>query len=172
MNAMLKPKPELFLMPGQIWFGGGDFRLRTILGASLVITFWQPLRRVGGMCHVRQDPSATVGSSLDELLVAMTDADTPPADCDIRLFGGGRMFASLDGRRHDNHVQRQSIERLRGQIHATGAEIGQEHLGGNGHRQLLFDIVSGDTWLRHWPLIEPAPRPANHQLVTAGRPAG
>lgn len=164
MNAMLKDTPELFLMPGQIWFGGGDFRLRTILGASVVVTFWQPLRRVGGMCHVRLDTPPSPGSSLAELFKAMAAAGTRPEDCDIRLFGGGRMFSNLACRKQDDALQRQTIQTTREQIHASGAQIAHEHLGGNGHRQLMFDITSGDTWLRHWPLIESIARPISRSV--------
>lgn len=158
MNAQVKDKPELYLMPGQIWFGGGDFRLRTILGASVVVTLWQPLRRVGGMCHLRQD-SPSSPSSLAELFKAMAAAGTQPEECDIRLFGGGRMFSNLACRKNDDALQRQTIQTTREQIHASGARIAHEQLGGNGHRQLLFDITSGDTWLRHWPVIEPIAQP-------------
>ena len=50
---MKKPQSviEIFLQPGELWFGDEQTRIRTILGSCVAVTLWHPGRRIGGMCH-------------------------------------------------------------------------------------------------------------------------
>ncbi|HEX5756535.1 MAG TPA: chemotaxis protein CheD [Arenimonas sp.] len=172
MNAIIANANEVFLLPGQIWFGGGEIRLRTILGSCVAITFWHPQRRIGGMCHyVLAKPrcgteanDARYGSeAVAQLVLEMRAAGTDPDEYEAKLFGGGRMFPSLSGRTSEDALQRRNIDAARTLVAACGARIRGEHLGGDGHRHLVFDVSEGDVWLRHWPLLgttRPKPVPA------------
>lgn len=42
---------DRFLNPGEIFFGGSGFRVRTLLGSCVSIVLWHPNRHLGGMCH-------------------------------------------------------------------------------------------------------------------------
>ena len=42
---------EIFLNPGEFYFGDRDVRIRTILGSCVSITLWHPKLLIGGMCH-------------------------------------------------------------------------------------------------------------------------
>ena len=42
---------EIFLQPGDLYFGDRDNRIRTVLGSCVSLTFWHPKLLVGGMCH-------------------------------------------------------------------------------------------------------------------------
>jgi Chemotaxis protein; stimulates methylation of MCP proteins len=42
---------EIFLQPGDWYFGDRDTRIRTLLGSCIAITIWHPRLLVGGMCH-------------------------------------------------------------------------------------------------------------------------
>lgn len=42
---------DIFLQPGEFYFGDRETRLRTILGSCVAITLWHPRLRIGGMCH-------------------------------------------------------------------------------------------------------------------------
>src|SRR5439155_18563598 len=42
---------EIFLQPGEWYFGDADTRIRTLLGSCVAITMWHPRRCLGGMCH-------------------------------------------------------------------------------------------------------------------------
>jgi hypothetical protein len=48
-------KPEffidIFLQPGEFYFGDHETRIRTLLGSCVAITMWHPRLRIGGMCH-------------------------------------------------------------------------------------------------------------------------
>jgi chemotaxis protein CheD len=42
---------DIFLRPGDCYFGGQNTSIRTVLGSCVSMTFWHPQLRVGGMCH-------------------------------------------------------------------------------------------------------------------------
>ena len=99
---------EIFLQPGEFWFGDRDTRIRTLLGSCVSITMWHPRLRIGGMCHFM----------LPER--------------------GARAHADgLDGRYAGD-----AIELFLRELRAA-------HVEGEGHRNLIFDIGSGEVWLRH-----------------------
>lgn len=42
---------EIFLQPGESYFGDKNTRIRTLLGSCVSITLWHPHLLIGGMCH-------------------------------------------------------------------------------------------------------------------------
>ena len=42
---------EIFLQPGEFYFGEGKTRVRTLLGSCVAITLWHPRLHLGGMSH-------------------------------------------------------------------------------------------------------------------------
>lgn len=169
---MKKPEHviEIFLQPGEFYFGDADTRIRTILGSCVSITMWHPTRLIGGMCHF-QLPARTrpAGAPLDGhyaeeamqmFLQEIRAARTHPAEYRVKVFGGGNMFLRAarqiaDRRSTDRtgsnpaiNVAANNVLVARALIHSNGFAIDAEDLGGNGHRQLLFDIWSGHVWLR------------------------
>ncbi len=170
MNTATHRRSEVFLMPGEIWFGGGDVRLRTTLGACVAITFWHPIRHIGGMCHflladALAGHDAVYGVEAVQLLIeAMAGEHSAASEYHANLFSGGRMFASAARRAQDDNVLRRNIELAKQVIRGCGTRIKGEHLGNNGHRQLLFDIGDGEIWLREWPLVEGVGQPLRRAL--------
>lgn len=157
---------QVYLQPGQIWFGDAPTCVRTVLGSCVAITLWHPLRRVGGMCHYMLPGRHGRGPELDAryaddaaelLLRAIEQRGLDARDFEAKLFGGGRMFAGWaegDGKA----VQERNVEVARRLVSSCGWQLRGEHLGGHGHRHLLFDVDSGNAWLRHTPLIGPSVR--------------
>jgi chemotaxis protein CheD len=58
---------EVFLGPGDLYFGDRHTRIRTLLGSCVAITLWHPVALIGGMCHymmpTRDGPSARAPSA-------------------------------------------------------------------------------------------------------------
>jgi chemotaxis protein CheD len=46
-----KPRLDVFLGPGDLYFGDRTVRIRTLLGSCVAVTLWHPFARIGGMCH-------------------------------------------------------------------------------------------------------------------------
>ncbi len=163
---MNKPRNviEIFLQPGDLWFGDQHTRIRTILGSCVSIVLWHPSRRIGGMCHYMLPSRAGKhGADLDgrygDEALALLAREIHAVhgrlqDFEVKLFGGGRMFrhAYCEMKHCAGHVHERNIEAARAMVSRHGLRIKAEHLGGDGHRQVVFDIWSGNAWLKHTPL--------------------
>ena len=153
---------EIFLQPGELYFGDGHTRVRTLLGSCVAIAVWHPLRRIGGLCHYMLPSRAAAprwrghdhGHALDGrygdeamlmFLRHMRAAGTGPAEYDAKLFGGGRMFDS-----NGIDIPHKNVAMGRELVAFHGLRLRAEHLGGSGHRNLQFEIWSGDAYLRFW----------------------
>ncbi len=155
----INPAPiDIFLQPGDVYFGDCHTRIRTVLGSCVSITFWHPQRCIGGMCHYmlpgrdNRAGSARDGKYADEafslLIDAMRAAGTGVQEYEVKLFGGGRMF-NVEAGRDVADVGRRNVEAGRRLLAAHGLPVAREHLAGDGHRSLIFDLASGAVWVRH-----------------------
>jgi chemotaxis protein CheD len=141
-----------------------QYRIRTLLGSCVSITLWHPATRIGGMSHfllpTRGSPAPTGeldGRYGDEALRLMLhefrQAGVPPTQCQAKIFGGGNMFpgrtpagAILVGQRNG--------EAAHALLRACGIAVVSESLFGVGHRQIIFDVGSGDVWSNQ---VKPSP---------------
>ncbi|HET8707446.1 MAG TPA: chemotaxis protein CheD, partial [Pseudomonadales bacterium] len=147
---------EIFLHPGEVFFGERKYRIHTLLGSCVALTVWHPVRRVGGMCHCllprpaehRLDPAKLDGryacDAIELLLKKMRDFNTRKGEYQVKLFGGAHVNAGTN-----LEVGVRNIEAARQLVKAVGLVIGSEHVGGKGHRRIIFDISTGDVWLKH-----------------------
>ena len=95
---------DIFLQPGEVYFGGRDTRIRTLLGSCVAITMWHPGMLAGGMCHYML-PGAPAGrhgmldgryadEAMALMLCEIRNAYTSPDEYQVKLFGGGHMFSA------------------------------------------------------------------------------
>ena len=156
---------DIHVHSGGVWFGGGAVRLRTLLGSCVAITLWHPRLRLGGICHFvtarapaakRSARNGIYGDSAMELLQeAIAAARLEPHELEAKLFGGGQMLVgSSDGSKPclPSRVQCSNIAMGRELVERYGHRLVAEHLGGWGHRNLVFDLTTGLAWLKHTPL--------------------
>lgn len=152
---------DVFLDPGDWFVGHAGFRIRTVLGSCVSIALWHPRARVGGMSHFllptrgapagRNELDGRYGDEAMLLLLGQFRlAGLRAADCVAKVFGGGNMFADQAVARHIAVGQRNG-EAARALLQAHGIRIVSESLYGSGHRQVIFDVDSGDVWVRQVP---------------------
>ncbi|HSI47471.1 MAG TPA: chemotaxis protein CheD [Ideonella sp.] len=183
MDAPLSPAPprsgrqrEVFLQPGEFFVGDAQHRIRTLLGSCVSITLWCAARRMGAMSHFllaergrpRRAPETPDGRYADEALRLMLDLlarrDVKPADCQAKIFGGGEMFPE-NKPSGQMGIGRRNGEAARRLLLGHGIHVASESLFGNGHRQIIFDVGSGDVWARQLavqaesPALPPLPFP-------------
>lgn len=167
----MKPAPhdvlEVFLQPGEYYFGGARTRIRTLLGSCVSITLWHPRLHVGGMCHyllpgrnraAADRPDGRYAEEVFEVFAAeMRSLGTRPEEYEAKLFGGGKMFDALEQDDIINVSQRNVRAGL--ELAAKhGLRIHAEDLGGDGHRNIVFDLWSGNVWVKQNRRIAAAPR--------------
>ncbi len=160
---MQKPQHviEIFLQPGEFYFGGQDTRIRTLLGSCVAITMWHPRLLIGGMCHFML-PSRIVrpadeldGRYADEAMALfhreIRRLGMRPEEFQVKLFGGGNMFnmpthcSEIDS----NNVACRNIMAARDLLKNHGHKVVAEHVGMQGYRNVMLDIWSGKVWMRH-----------------------
>jgi chemotaxis protein CheD len=167
---------EVFLGPGDLYFGDRLTRIRTLLGSCVAIALWHPVALIGGMCHymmpTRSERLPHQGRRLhhdeelsgryaDEALSILLDeiraANTSPQEYQVKMFGGGNQFSGHTALAVD--VAARNIDAGLHLLAQLGLELTSMHLGGTGHRQVVLDIWSGDVWIRHCERAEELARP-------------
>ncbi len=159
-NRIQKPEfyIDIFLQPGEFYFSDRETRIRTLLGSCVAITLWHPRLHIGGMCHyllpghpVRNQSEPDGRYAYDAIALFMHELEitnTWPSDYVVKVFGGGNQFPNqLQAVR--NNVPDKNIEIGRSLLKQHGFTIKAEHLGGTGHRNVIFDVWSGEVWLQH-----------------------
>jgi chemotaxis protein CheD len=147
---------EVFLQPGDHFVADAHYRIRTLLGSCVSITLWHPATRIGGMSHfllpTRGTPAAAGefdGHYGDEALQLMLrefrQAGVPPTQCQAKIFGGGNMFPGWTPA-GAMHVGQRNGEAAHALLRAAGIAVVSQSLFGEGHRQIIFDVGSGDVW--------------------------
>jgi chemotaxis protein CheD len=150
---------EVFLQPGEFYFGEENTRIRTLLGSCVAVTLWHPKLRIGGMAHYMLPQRAgraacqpLDGRYAEEVMLMfqreLQQTKTRPADYRVKLFGGGRMFAHVQKVKRHVDVSDRNVEFGRQLMAQHGFKIHAEDLGGDGHRNVVFDLWSGDVWLK------------------------
>jgi chemotaxis protein CheD len=147
---------QTYLEPGDFCFGAAPLQIKTLLGSCVTVTLWHPLRHIGGMCHI-QMPGRSKGFGAHEFDghyaedafalfdKALADSGSAAREYVAKLFGGGNMFPGSDTAAMD--VGNRNLASVRQQFSVRNMEPTVEHVGGAGHRKLIFDLASGDVWL-------------------------
>lgn len=150
---------EVFLQPGEVYFGDRTTRIRTVLGSCVAITVWHPRHKIGGMCHymlarrklrhVGELDGRYADEALQLLLREIAAAGGNPREYIVKLFGGGNMFVHASPpTKHSINVADDNVVAGRALLARHSFSVSAEHLGGHGHRQVIFEIGTGDVWVR------------------------
>ncbi|NHZ91499.1 chemotaxis protein CheD [Massilia sp. CCM 8733] len=151
---------DIFLQPGDFFVGDAECRVRTLLGSCVSITLWQPQARIGAMSHFLlpgrskgTEPDARYGNdALDLMLAGLRAQGVEGSACQAKIFGGGNMFPS----RRSAHpaIGMQNGAEARALLAGYAIPVLSACLYGVGHRQIIFDIASGDVWSRQFEKVE------------------
>lgn len=148
------------LLPGDFYFGDENSIITTVLGSCISIAVWHPLLRIGGMSHSIL-PSRGKGKSgnqkldgcyiddaIELLLREIGKHHTRPADYQVKLFGGGNMFKQTHAESALN-IGVSNIRVARHLLEASGFTVHAEHVGGSGHRRIIFDMRDGSVLVKY-----------------------
>lgn len=150
---------DVFLQPGDFYFGDSKTRIRTLLGSCVAITIWHPRLHIGGMCHymLPRRPRHKNADDLDGryaedvmqlFMKELKRTKTKPSEYNSKLFGGGQMFAKRNKDSAHVNISTQNIDFGRTLMTQYGFKMHAEDMGGEGHRNIIFDVWSGDVWVR------------------------
>ncbi|MCP4408928.1 MAG: chemotaxis protein CheD [Gammaproteobacteria bacterium] len=160
---MLHAKTKIFLHPGEFAFVGPGDHLHTLLGSCISITLWHPQKKIGGMCHftlpghpkvrsLNRKPDGRYAEGAMELFKeAIAEKKTHITEYQAKIFGGGNMMRSV-GDNVDDTIGTKNAAAAMQLLMQEGVEILVAHVGEFGHRRIVFDISSGDVWVKHQPV--------------------
>ncbi|MDX1957101.1 MAG: chemotaxis protein CheD [Leptospiraceae bacterium] len=155
---------DVFLQPGEFYWGDTSTRIRTILGSCVSIIFWHPKKKEGGMCHY-----VLPESSIDELLEMpypgrygngawelfmkeIYKTHTKPNEYQIKIFGGSSLFSNQEEGilRKTNivNVGEKNILFAKKRMAENNLHLVSENVGGLRPRRIHFEIWSGNVWLK------------------------
>ncbi len=155
---------EIFLQPGEFYFGEELTRIRTVLGSCVAIALWHPRLHIGGMCHYmlphrpqRRDGEPLDGRYADEAMqlfaAELHRSRTHAAQYRVKVFGAGAMFALPAPRGHHADIAGRNMTAARQLLALHGFEVHAQDTGGRGHRNVILDLWSGDVWLKRVPPV-------------------
>ncbi|MDH5392431.1 MAG: chemotaxis protein CheD [Gammaproteobacteria bacterium] len=143
---------EIFLLPGEFYFGDQHKKIKTLLGSCVAITMWNKRLKIGGMCHFKlprrhvDSKTRLDGSYGDESMLlfmkSLSQYGLRPANMVVGVFGAGDMFLSLS-ENNDKSIGKQNIRLAFQLLDKLGFGITHESLGGYVSRRIALDIETG-----------------------------
>ena len=143
---------EIFLLPGEFYFGNEYKTIKTLLGSCVAITMWSKRLQLGGMCHYKlprrlTSPSTRLDGNYGEeaLLLFMQNMSRfvlKPEDMVVGVFGAGNMF-DYKFKSDEKSIGVQNIRLAHQLLNKLGFSITHESLGGSVSRKIAFDTVRG-----------------------------
>ncbi len=155
-----------FINPGEIYFGGSECKIHTILGSCIAITLWHPERRVGGMCHfvlptcanpqsLENNHRGLNGRYADQALKLLEREamrlKSELCEYQAKIFGGSNMLSSPT-LNEDQLIGNRNAEAAMLELSQKGIPLLVADVGETGYRRIIFDVEQGDVWVKHEPL--------------------
>ncbi len=151
----------MYLHPGE-WFWGDNAHIRTVLGSCVAVSFWHARTHVGGLCHYllpeRPRPAASdvppdprYGPDVVGMMAAKARQLGPPESFTVKVFGGGSISQGPTGTR----VGERNVEVATSELKRLGYTVAAIDVGGPLSRHLVFDLASGDVWLKRVECVPP-----------------
>jgi chemotaxis protein CheD len=127
------------------------------LGSCIGVTLFDPVARVGGMCHVMLPESAQAratenrakfaDTAIPDMVVALERMGARRERLEIKVAGGAQMFSF--GKGNDRFaIGRRNAEAVRAALKQAGVRIHGEDTGGNHGRTMVFDVGTGKVQIR------------------------
>ena len=175
MNVSLKHK-EIFLHPGEFYFGDNKKNIGTILGSCIAICLWHPRLHVGGMCHFvlpdMQVPLGTdqigryAGGAIQLFLAHTQSRGTQIKDYIAKIFGGANTVIELVTN-HGDSIGERNAQAAMQLLTEQGVDINVADVGETGYRRITFDLSNGDVWVkRHVSNLHIKDKPALVEGIT------
>jgi chemotaxis protein CheD len=146
--------PHVFLKPGELFLSRDPAIVTTVLGSCVSITFFEPARRLGAMCHVML-PSGPIDegfkfldSTLGYMVNKIDGMGIRPAACEVKMFGGADVLLPREFQGSRLSVGCQNIQEARRGLDALGIVPKASDVGGKHGRKLFFNSQTGDVFLK------------------------
>ena len=151
---------KVFLHPGDFCFTDKTTHIHTLLGSCISITLWHPKLKIGGMCHFtlpkfpgRNTSDRKLDGRYADDVMHMFRSETKRngtsiTEYDAKIFGGGNMMRD-QGQCVDDSIGTKNAAAAMQLLMQDNINILVAHVGEFGHRRLVFNVETGEVWVRH-----------------------
>lgn len=153
------------ILPGEYYVSRADEAISTVLGSCVSACVRDPQCGLGGMNHFMLPADTTVGPNewldpaiglatrygsyaMESLINDLLKLGAARERLEIKLFGGGRILASM------SDVGGRNVDFIRSYLTLEGYRIAAEDLGGTQPRKLIYFPASGRARLRKLRPVE------------------
>ena len=153
------------ILPGEYYVSRADEAISTVLGSCVSACVRDPVRGLGGMYHFMLPADTTVGPNewldpavglatrygsyaMESLINDLLKLGAARERLEIKLFGGGRILASM------TDVGGRNIDFIRKYLTLEGYRVAAEDLGGTQPRKVIYFPASGRARLRKLRPVE------------------
>lgn len=145
---------DVFLQPGDYYWGDYRTRIRALLGSCVAISLWHPEKLVGGMSHfllpTRKDGSIRgdvpngrfADEVMDFFLGEIEQMKTSPSEYNVQIFGGSSLVHRNAGGMNSS-IGDANIKAARKLLEINNFNVEYEDSGSHIYRKVVFEIWSG-----------------------------
>lgn len=145
---------EVFLHPGELYFGRAPTIVSTLLGSCVAVTLWHPKKNIGGMCHVVLPESAEGkfdmrygDCAIAEFAKQAIKYSTRTQDYVVHVYGGSDMFPDMQ-KASGMKIGDRNIEKINQLLKLYKFHIKEVDTGGTNSRKIKLDLSDGSVWTR------------------------
>ena len=128
------------------------------LGSCIGLCFHDPRLRLGALLHImlplnletgRTHPMKYADTGIKETLKQLEAQGASRARMTVKIAGGAKMF-EVSGSSGLGNIGQRNIESVHTILKRENIRLVGEYTGGTVARTLLFDVVSGQGWIRSY----------------------
>jgi chemotaxis protein CheD len=147
------------LLPGEYYVTPHDEVLDTVLGSCVSACIRAPRLRIGGMNHFMlpsanggaedawdQDPGRAMrygSASMEQLINRLLEVGGTRSELEVKIFGGGRVLASL------TDIGAHNVKFVRDFLRKEGMGVVAEDVGADVARHVQYFPLTGRVRMRH-----------------------
>ena len=163
---MKHARKKIVLHAGEYCFDKAGTHIHTLLGSCVSITMWHPALKIGGMCHfaISRENAQPEHRGLDPRYAedcitlfknSIKRLNTRLSEYEVKLFGGGNMYEKHPvpelPTTQKQPIGEKNVAAAYRLLLDEGANIQVAHVGEFGYRKVVFDITTGDVWVKFNP---------------------
>ena len=145
---------EIFLHPGDIYFGRAPTIISTLLGSCVAATLWHPKAKLGGMCHIilpdsggRSCEMKYGDCAIAEFAKQAAKFATKTSDYEVHIYGGSDMFPDME-KSDGMKIGERNIEKVKELLKLYKFHIVEIDTGGSNSRKIKLDLSDGSVGIR------------------------
>ncbi|MCK5169639.1 MAG: chemotaxis protein CheD [Bacteroidales bacterium] len=138
-----------FLYPAAIFASQEPFQINTILGSCVAVCFWDPILKIGGMCHYMLPywngeglASPKYGNiAVERLLEKIFSLGSKKSNIVAKVFGGGEV---IETKSQHFHIGERNIQFAWEQLKELNIRVISSSVGGKDGRKIIFNTKTGE----------------------------